>query len=58
MLFRRKWREVSSRGLFPVCLSFLELDASLLDINVRCDFALAPTFILYKSLKLTLLLRP
>ncbi|KAL8435568.1 hypothetical protein ACSSS7_002413 [Eimeria intestinalis] len=36
-LLNKKWKEVSSRGLFPVCLAFLELDASLLDINVRKD---------------------
>ncbi|XP_026190539.1 mismatch repair endonuclease PMS2 [Cyclospora cayetanensis] len=36
-LLNKKWKEVSSRGLFPVCLGFLELDASLLDINVRKD---------------------
>ena len=36
-MFIRKWKEVSSRGLFPVCLAFLELDASLVDSNVRCE---------------------
>ncbi|KAL8272375.1 hypothetical protein Esti_003665 [Eimeria stiedai] len=36
-LLNKKWKEVSSRGHFPVCLAFLELDASLLDINVRKD---------------------
>lgn len=36
-LLNKKWKEVSSRGLFPVCLAFLELDASLVDVNLRKD---------------------